>query len=377
MKITSTRRSLLAGATAAGATLLTASPGLAFRRRSAEKESKRMLILGGTRFLGPEIVRAALDAEWEVTLFNRGQSNPALFDDLETRIGDRNTSDYASLAKGEWDLVVDTSCYIPAHVTAAIDALSGRAAHYVVVSTISVYAEGDGTGDADEVTEEGELAKISPEKLREYEVIQDVGQKGGGRYYGALKAECERAAREALPGKVTVVRPGLIVGPEDGSDRYTYWPVRVAEGGEVLAPGDPDAEVQYVDVRDLGPFTFDVGARRVGTTMNAVGFEEPVTMREMLTSCVVDGVDTEFTWATDEQLQANGVRPWTGLPLWIPGGGRKYANARAIEEGLEFRSLKDTAAATLAWHEEERDESHRWRAGISRAKEREVLDAIG
>ena len=377
MKISPTRRSLLAGATAAGATFITTGPALTFGLQEAAEDPKRMLILGGTRFLGPEIVRAAIEAGWEVTLFNRGKSNPDMFDELEKRTGDRNTSDYASLAEGEWDLVVDTSCYIPAHVTAAIEALGDRVGHYVVVSTISVYADGDGTGENGEVTEDHKLAEISAEKLAEYEVIQDVGRKDGGQYYGALKAECERAARKALPGKVTVVRPGLIVGPDDGSDRYTYWPVRVAEGGEVLAPGDPDAEVQYVDVRDLGPFTFDVGARRVGTTMNGVGFDEPVTMREMLESCLVEDVETKFTWATDEQLRENGVAPWMGLPLWIPGGGRKYTNARAIEEGLKFRPLEETAAATLAWHKKERDEAHRWRAGISREKEREVLDALG
>lgn len=335
-----------------------------------------MLILGGTRFLGPQIVRAALAAGWEVTLFNRGRSNPELFKDLDQRVGDRNTSDYASLAEGEWDLVIDTSCYIPKHVSAAIEAIQGRAGHYVVVSTISVYADSD---DKETVVPlDAPLGQVEPEKLSEFEVIQDVG-KYGSRYYGALKALCEQAAEEAMPGAVTVVRPGLIVGPEDGSDRYTYWPVRVAEGGNVLAPGDPDVGVQYIDVRDLGVFTFNVGARRVGGIMNGVGFDAKVTMKQMIESCIPKGhnaPEVELTWVPDEFLMEQKVGPWMELPLWIPGGGRTYTNERARKEGLTFRSLEDTAKATFEWHRDERGSEYEWRgAGLARDKEAKVLAA--
>ncbi len=341
-----------------------------------DKTPKKLLMLGGTRFLGPEIVREALAAGWEVTLFNRGKSNPTLFEKLDQRVGDRDTGDYSDLANGEWDLVIDTSCYIPGHVSAAIEALKGRIGHYVVVSTISVYAESD---DGKVVDESAPVGKVEPERLPEFKVIRDI-RKYDGRYYGALKALCEEAAEEAMPGKVTVVRPGLIVGPDDGSDRYTYWPVRVAEGGEVLAPGNPDAKVQYVDVRDLGDFTFDVGARRVGKVMNAVGFEGPVTMKDMLLSCVpkepIEGAEpATFTWVEDEFLIEHKVPQWMGLPLWIAGGGRVYANKIAMEEGHKFRDIQDTAAATLAWHHKTRQPDHRWRAGIPREKEREVLEA--
>lgn len=380
MSNTSTRRTFLthSGNAALAAAVATTLPGCASATKGGSAKPGKMLILGGTRFLGPVIVRAALDAGWDVTLFNRGTSNPELFKDLDRRVGDRNTSDYGSLAEDEWDLVVDTSCYIPAHVTAAIDALGSRAGHYLIVSTISVYADGDGSGAAGEVLESDPLETIPAAKLSDYKVIQDVGGKDGGRYYGALKALCEKAAEEAMPGRVTVVRPGLIVGPEDGSDRYNYWPVRIARGGTVLAPGDPNVEVQYVDVRDLGQFTFEVGAKRAGTIMNGVGFKERVTMKDMLESCLVKGVDTSFKWATDKALLGAGVQPWMGLPLWIADGGRRYTNDAAIERGLTFRTLEDTAAAARQWHAEERGESYEWRQGlITPDKEREVLNSLG
>ena len=318
-----TRRAILAGATAL-ATTHAVDKALALPIDQTEEEgalrARRLLVLGGTRFLGPVIVRAALDAGWEVTLFNRGKSNPGLFKDLEQRVGDRNTSDYASLATGAWDLVVDTSCYIPGHVTAAIEALDGRAGHYLVVSTLSVYTNSTPEKGSREFAETDPVATIEPERLLEFSEIGDVG-KYGSRYYGALKALCEEAARKALPGAVTVVRPGLIVGPGDISDRFTYWAVRVAEG-RIMAPGDPGAPVQYVDVRDLGTFIFETGARRSGKVINAVGFDRPVTMRDALASCIpaeqsADGA--RFTWVSDEFLMARRSRPGWGYPSGSPG----------------------------------------------------------
>lgn len=375
-----TRRAILAGATAL-ATTHAVDKALALPIDQTEEEgalrARRLLVLGGTRFLGPVIVRAALDAGWEVTLFNRGKSNPGLFKDLEQRVGDRNTSDYASLATGAWDLVVDTSCYIPGHVTAAIEALDGRAGHYLVVSTLSVYTNSTPEKGPREFAETDPVATIEPERLLEFSEIGDVG-KYGSRYYGALKALCEEAARKALPGAVTVVRPGLIVGPGDISDRFTYWAVRVAEGGRIMAPGDPGAPVQYVDVRDLGTFIFETGARRSGKVINAVGFDRPVTMRDALASCIpaeqsADGA--RFTWVSDEFLMAQEIAPWLGLPLWIPGSPDTYSNSVARKEGLRFRPLAETAAATLAWHRRSRGGDHRWRAGIRREKEISTLEA--
>lgn len=370
-----TRRDVLRGSAQLGAAAFaaTALPS-ALARQDGDDAKKRMLILGGTAFLGPQIVQAALDAGWAVSLYNRGRTDPDRFPDLDLRVGDRNENDYESLAEGQWDLVVDTSGYIPQHVTDAIDALGGadggRVGHYVFVSTLSVYDLDAAKGLP--ITEDSPVHTLPADELPGFKRIQDVT----GAAYGALKNHCEEAARAALPGKVTVIRPGLIVGPEDRSDRYTYWPVRMAEGGDVLAPGDPDSNTDFIDVRDLGPFCFARGAAEDGRTMNATGFDRPVTFGEMLESCRVEGVEANLRWASDEFLQEQGVQPWMGLPLWIPGGEKPFANLIAIEAGLTFRPLEDTAAATLAWAKENRGDDHRWRAGISREKEREVLAAM-
>jgi 2'-hydroxyisoflavone reductase len=377
MSQNTTRRTFLshAGAGAAAATL---APGLFAAEAQEEGAPKRrLLMLGGTAFLGPQIVEQALAAGWEVTLFNRGKTRSDLFPDLDKRVGDRNTGDYASLAEGEWDVCIDTSCYIPGHVAAAIESIKGRVKHYVVVSTISVYAQD--AGENGPVGEDGKIGQIPEELLPDFKVIRDIG-KHGSQYYGALKALCEKAAQDAMPeGAVTVVRPGLIVGPGDTSDRYTYWPVRIAKGGEVIAPGDPDVGVQYVDVRDLGVFTFDVAARRTGKIYNAVGFDEKVTMKDLIESCIPEGhgkpEDLKITWIEDQFLLDQGVGQWMELPLWIAGGGDHYLNAAAIEDGHKFRDLKETAVATVRWHQETRGEDHQWRAGMKAEKEAKVLAA--
>lgn len=372
-----TRRTILSAASTGAAAAALGSHVLAGDGSQDGGPKKRLLMLGGTAFLGPQIVHAALDAGWDVTLFNRGKSGPDLFPDLDKRVGDRNTSDYASLAEGDWDLCIDTSCYIPAHVTAAIESVKGRVKHYVVVSTISVYA--DDAGEKGSVGEDGKIGTIPDDLLGDFKEIRDVG-KHGSRYYGALKALCESAARDAMPeGGVTVVRPGLIVGPGDRSDRYTYWPVRVAKGGEVLAPGNPENGVQYVDVRDLGVFTFDVGARTTGKVYNANGFNEKVTFREMIESCIPQNHgrpdDLKITWVGGDFLLEQGVGQWMEMPLWIMDGGNHYANDLACADGLKFRPLAETAAATLAWHTTERKEDHQWRAGLAAEKEAAVLAA--
>lgn len=377
-----TRRTILSAAGTGAVAAAFVPQGLASAPLQGEvRESgtkKRLLMLGGTVFLGPQIVQAALDAGWDVTLFNRGKSGPDVFPDLDARIGDRNTGDYASLATGEWDLCIDTSCYIPAHVTAAIEALTGRVKHYLVVSTISVYAD-DQPGESGPVLEDGKIATIPEELIADFQKISDIG-KHGSRYYGALKALCESAAQEAMPeGGVTIVRPGLIVGPEDRSDRYTYWPVRVAKGGEVLAPGNPENGVQYVDVRDLGVFTFDVGARVTGKTYNATGFDRKVTFKELIESCIPQNhgkpKDLTITWVDGDFLLEQGVGQWKEMPLWIHGGGHHYVNDLAREDGLKFRPLSKTAAATLRWHGAERGDDHQWGAGLAADKEANVLAA--
>ena len=366
------RRHLLA----AGLSLPLAAP-LAKASQDADtartaKNGKRILILGGTRFLGPAIVEAALAEGFEVTLFNRGKSNPDLFPDLETRIGDRNTGDLAALEEGEWDFVVDTSGYVPDHVRQTAELLRDRVGHYVFVSTISVYAD----FGAEHTDESAEVGTVEPDVLAEIKTIAD-SFKGGGQLYGPLKALCEQAAEEAMPGRVANLRSGLIVGPEDSSDRFTYWCVRVGRGGEVLAPGKPDAGVQFVDVRDLGRFCVTCGAERKAGVMNTVGFAFRVTMEEVLYGAkIVLGSDAQFTWVDDEYLLEREVGPYMEMPLWLPDGMRgHFDNRRALEAGLTTRPIGDTIRDTLAWHLAERGDDYRFgRVGINAERERELLD---
>ena len=339
--------------------------------RLPQGDGKRLLVLGGTRFLGPQIVRNALEAGWEVTLFNRGKSNPHLFPELEKLVGDRNES-HDALKNGEWDAAIDTSGYIPHHVLEACEVLKDRCGHYVFVSTLSVYESGqEGVLD-----EEAPVGQVEPDKMEEFQVIGDI-RKFGMRYYGPLKALCEEAAESAMPGRVSNVRPGLIVGPEDSTDRFTYWPVRVNQGGEVLAPGDPDVGIQVIDVRDLGTFCFHLARERTPGVLNAVGFEGQITMQELLHGAkLVTGSDCTFTWVPDDFLLAQSVGPWMELPLWIPGGGNVYDNRRAFDAGMKLSPLGDTIRVTLDWHLAERGPDYTWRgAGLAAEKEAKVLAA--
>lgn len=379
------RRQFLAGlaalpATALPATVLPAavsgvSPGVgrpvggeARRGGTRSGRAKSLLVLGGTRFLGPPVVEAALAAGWDVTLFNRGKSNPELFPDLERLRGDRDTGDLSALKKRSWDAVVDTSGYVPAHVQQSAELLAEAVGRYVFVSTVSVYAD----QSAAVVGEDTAVAKISPDVVAKVTRIRQVG-----RHYGPLKALCEQAAERALPGRVANVRPGLIVGPRDSSDRFTYWPARIARGGEVLAPGTGEQEVQFVDVRDLGAWLFRLAAgsapHELGVS-NAVGFVGRVSMQELLHGCkIVSGADCSFTWVDEPFLLERKVRPYRELPLWLPQGRRgHFANARAQAAGLSFRPIGDTIRDTLAWHATRAPE-HRWRAGMKAEREAKLL----
>ena len=330
----------------------------------------KLLVLGGTRFLGPPVVRAALAADWEVTLFNRGKSTPAMFPDLEKLRGDRDTGDLAALKGRKWDAVVDTSGYVPAHVKQSAELLA-EAERYIFVSTVSVY----GDQSAAVVGEDTACKSIAPEPLAKIRRIRQVG-----RHYGELKALCEEAAEAAMPGRVASVRAGLIVGPEDSTDRFTYWPVRVARGGEILAPSDGFQEVQFVDVRDLGAWCFRLATMRkdkVGLgPMNAVGFAGRNSMIELLHGCkIVSGSDCSFRWADEEFLLEHKVRPYRDLPLWLPTGRRgHFANELASAADLTFRAIGDTIRDTLEWHAT-RPADHRWRSGMSVAREARLLAA--
>ena len=323
----------------------------------------KLLMLGGTIFLGRQIVEAALARHHEITLFNRGQHNVDLFPQVEKLHGDR-TQDLSALAGRRWDAVIDPSGYIPRHVRTAAQALADQVEHYTFISSISVYPDFSQPG-LDETAPIGKLADESVEEVT-------------GETYGPLKALCEQAAERALPGRVFNLRPGLIVGPFDPSDRFTYWPQRVARGGEILAPGDPQQTIQFVDVRDLAAWTVQmVEARKTGI-YNATGPAQPLSMAEFLNSCqTVIQSDATFTWVAEEFLLAQEVGPFVEMPLWVPAseaGLDQVHCAKAIEAGLAFRPVAETIRDTLAWHAS-RPLDIPLRAGLTPERERSLLNA--
>ena len=293
---------------------------------------EEILVLGGTLFLGRHIVEAAIARGHDVTLFNRGRLNPHLFPETEKLRGDRD-GDLTALRGRSFDAVVDSSAYRPDHVRASVETL-GATRHYTLISSISVYE------------------RFPPgQSFNEHAPIA-----AGSDGYGSLKARCEEALEAALPDRVACVRPGLVVGPHDPTDRFTYWPRRIARGGHVLAPGRPERPVQFIDVRDLAGWCVRLGEHRQVGTFNAVGPRTTLTMVQLLDECrCVAGSDTYFTWIPDEDLIAAGVQPWTELPLWIPEadanfGGMLHAdNRRAVAAGLTFRAVVETVRATLDW----------------------------
>lgn len=323
----------------------------------------KLLILGGTVFLGRHLVEAALSRGHEVTLFNRGQRNPDLFPQLEKLRGNRD-GDLSALEGRRWDAVIDPSGYVPRVVSASARLLSEAVDHYTFISSISVYAD----PSIPRLDESGALATMEDETNEEIM-----------KHYGALKALCERAAEAAMPGRVLNVRPGLIVGPHDPSDRFTYWPTRIAQGGEVLAPGAKEKPVQVIDGRDLADWIIKmVEARKTGI-YNATGPDQPYTMEQVLEECrQVTEADAQLTWVPDEVVVEQQVQPWMGLPLWIPGnssaGLMNVDVSRAMADGLAIRPLAQTIADTLEWDRTRPADLQR-RAGISREKEAEVLAA--
>lgn len=331
----------------------------------------RILILGGTSFIGPHQVKYALARGHEVTIFNRGRTEPPFFHDLFERVewlkGDRN-DDLTALGTGEWDAVLDNSASIPRWVRQSAGLLSDRAGHYLFVSSISAYADPSKVG-IDENDPVGEI---------EDETVEEIT----GETYGPLKALCEKEAMDAFPGRATVVRPGLIIGPGDPSDRWTYWPVRVDRGGEVLAPGTPDDPVQIIDARDLSEFMVRLVEEKHTGTYNATGPAARMGMGPMLTE-IRDalGADAGFTFVAADFLQEHDVQPWVHMPAWVPpdgeGGGLLQVSIdRALEKGLTFRPLGGTASDTMAWwrtlDEERRGRS---RFGLPAEREAEVLAA--
>jgi len=293
----------------------------------------RLLLLGGPRFLGRAIADAALARDHDLTFFNRGRTNPDLYPEAEKLVGDR-ASDLEALRGRTWDAVVDTSGYLPADVRASAEML-GSAALYCFVSSISVYAHFRQPHD-----EDGPIAEIGDMPV---DAVTDES-------YGPLKALCEEEARRVFGDRALVVRPGLIVGPHDPTGRFTYWPHRVARGGEVLAPAPSDAPPQPTDVRDLGGWVGAACEAGLGGTFNAT--HPGVSWQELLDTCVaVTEADAEVTWVSPDFLVERGVGQWMELPLWLADPEFAFADSvdvgRALAAGLSFRPLAETVRGAL------------------------------
>lgn len=289
--------------------------------------------MGGTLFVGRHFVEAALARGHEVTLFNRGRRGPGLFPRAEKLRGDRD-GDLSALQGRDFDAVFDPSAYKPGQVSAVLAALGGRVGHYTLISSVSAY--------------------VTFPPGRAYD--EDAPLAAGDEGYGPLKARCEERLEGALAGRAAVVRPGLIVGPHDPTDRFTYWPRRIAQGGDVPAPGRPERPVQFIDARDLAGWCVRLAEERRAGRFNAAGPAARLTMGGFLDTCRAElGADARLRWVPDEKLLAAGVKPWTELPLWVPqadpghGGIMLCDNRRALAAGLTFRPLVDTIRATYDW----------------------------
>jgi 2'-hydroxyisoflavone reductase len=323
----------------------------------------KILVLGGTVFLGRHIVDEAIARGHDVTTFTRGRHNPELFPSVDKLRGDRDGGLHV-LSGRRWDVAIDTSGHVPRLVRESSEFLSIAVNHYTLVSTLAVYAGFPRTPGLNETAALAVPADPGNEAVN----VQTMGP---------LKALCEAAAEAAMPGRTLIVRGGLLVGPHDPTDRFTYWPRRVARGGEVLAPGSPAQPVQLIDARDLARWILDSAeARRVGA-YNATGPATPLTLGAFLDLCRQEtGGDARFSWVDDRFLLSGGVKPMMDLPLWAAGarGAATVDCRRAIAGGLTFRPPADTVRDTLAW-DMTRGSTFSRRAGLAPEREHELLQA--
>ena len=340
----------------------------------AEKPVKplRILILGGTGFTGPYQVRYALSRGHKITTLNRGKTHPGeLPGEVEQLIGDRN-GNLDALKDRQWDIVIDNPTTLPAWVRDAAQILKGNVERYVFISTISVYGEPKTDPDETALTEKYEGTDPYKETL-------EAMKSGGYKTYGPLKALSEREAEKWFPGKTLIIRPGLIMGPRDETDRFTYWPVRIDRDGEVLAPGSPDDPVQFIDARDLAEWTIRMVENRETGIYNATGPAKTLGIGGMLDEVKAAlKLNARFTWVTEDFLTHQKVQPWSEMPVWT---GRESALARAkidraMSKGLTIRPLAETARDTLAWFRSlPQDRQLKMRAGLTPEREAEVLAA--
>jgi 2'-hydroxyisoflavone reductase len=338
----------------------------------AKSKPLEILILGGTRFIGVHMTELALKRGHKITFFNRGRTKTDLFPEIERIKGDRN-GELDGLKGRRFDAVVDNSGYVPRHVKLSAELLAPNVQQYVFVSSISVYPN-----FAEPRTEASPVGKLADETV----------EKVDGETYGPLKALCEQAAERAMPGRTTVIRPGLIVGPDDNTDRFTYWPARAARGGEFIAPGSPADGIQVIDARDLAAFTLDSIERKSLGIYNLVSPPGMFTMGQLIDASVAEAkaqakpaTSPIATWIDADFLAAQQVAPWAEMPVWIPARGDEAAFAgtsaeRALQAGLKVTPLAKTVADTLAWHlKRPAAEQQALKAGLAADKEAKVLQA--
>jgi 2'-hydroxyisoflavone reductase len=324
----------------------------------------KILVLGGTQFLGKTIVETAVAAGHDVSIFHRGRTNPGLFPELEHLIGDRDGG-LDVLHGRTWDAVIDVSGYIPRLVRDSATLLAPNIGHYTFISTISVY----------EAAAQGPLAEDAPLGTLADETVEEVN----GQTYGPLKVLCEKAAEEATNGRSLSVRAGLLVGPEDYTDRFTYWPVRIAKGGDILAPESPDVPTQFIDVRDIAAWVVQATEKGLTGPYNVTGPANPLTLGALFATCQqVTGSQANFVWADEAFLLEQGVAPFSEMPLWIPTARRGMMQVdcrKAMADGLVYRPLEETIRDTLAWANG-RSANHEWRGGLKPEREAALLAMI-
>ena len=364
--MTSSRREFIKAGVLGSAAIAAGLPQVA---AAGEKKTKplNVLILGGTGFLGPHMVRETLRRGHQVTLFNRGRSNSDLFPDLETIKGDRDNG-LDGLKGRTWDAVIDNSGYVPRHVQDSARLLAANTDRYVYTSTVSVYADFDIHN-----VESSPLGTIPDESVEEVT----------GETYGPLKALCEkRAASEIAADKLTIIRPTYVCGPGDHTDRFSYWPIRTRKGGEMIWPGTPDDVIQIIDVNDLATFTLDCVDNSISGIYNAVNPAGSYTMGDLLEdSQAITGTTVDPQWISEEFAYQNELTGSRLLPIWNPsagehGGSGTFSGKAARAAGLHNRPPRETARNLLAWWDTQSEERRAgMKAGLSAEREVELIAA--
>ena len=328
-----------------------------------------ILLIGGPRFLGYALTEALLAQNHSVTFFNRGKTNPDLFTGkVEKIIGNRD-GEIANIGDKQFDAVIDTCGYVPRIVKQSVDFLKDKATYYVFISSISVYQDST-------IINRDESAPVIE---LEDKTTEDV--MGKPQNYGGLKVLCERVVQDGFGSKAVIIRPGLIVGPRDPTNRFTYWPVRVRKGGKTLVPGDEPLKSQVVDVRDLAEFTIKLLEDKKAGVYNVTGPGKPFDLKELFQNLQkITHSDTKFVWASNEWLKKEQVGEWMEMPLWETSPESQalmqVSIARAIQDGLQFRTLEQTVTDTLAWYDDIQGDTKKWPAGLAPEKEKDLLGKL-